>query len=95
MNPIHRVPTHVWDLSPFCGFEQPRLTREYAQTLLTAALFGAFKQRLEAHADAEEWPAGIDVLEQRLNQVARDEVGHRIGGGADAREHDRAGAIDV
>ncbi len=80
--------------SPFGGLKAAHLAGEHAQAF-GAALFGTLEQRLQAHAHPEERPAGRDVLHQRRDEVAFAELVHRVRGGADAGEHDRAGPVDI
>ena len=61
---------------------------------MLAALLGDVEQRLHAHAYAEEWPVGVDVLAQRLDEAGRTQVGHRVGGRADAGQDQRPRALD-
>src|SRR3990172_504604 len=83
---VDLVPAHVGYFQTLRQAAHP--ARDDAQALVLAALFADAEQRLEAHTDAEEGTAGVDVLTNRLHQVTLAQVAHGVGGSALAR-HDQ------
>jgi len=85
--PRDRVPAHVRHLEWRREVEPPNLPGEHAEPGMPPALPARLEEQLQAHADAEEWPVGLDVGDQRRHEAPRvqrrDRVGERAHAGQD------------
>ena len=87
-----RVPAHVRDGG---ALGQPHDAAGHdVEAGVLAALLGDGHQGLQAHAHAQEGPSPRDVLLDGLSEATLTQVGHRVGGGADAGEDERGGGVE-